>query len=424
MEGGPVHGILGRDAELAEVKSFIGSGSGGPSALLLEGTAGIGKTTLWRAGVSFARARGHRVLSCRAAEAEARLSYAALGDLFDFELPDLPAPQRRALDAALLRAEAEGAPPDQRAVSVASLGVLRALAASAPVIVAIDDVQWLDAPSARVLAFVGSSSGGRATDPGGAARRFRRRPARPGSHRAGAEPAPGGHRPAARGGDDPPAARSHRGDLPRPVLLRLHRISGGTRCSPLRSPGRCPGRGPAGAWRTPARPRGPASAAGHPARRATVERRCWAPRRRRCGPSDRGSGGCGGRIEPGIDRHPEGRGGGHPAAGRRPDRVHPPAPGVDLPLVQGRCEQALQEAGEDAGTRTALLEHLAWVGIYRGDLGFAAKHARASQQWARRTTHPAIRAESLSTFAMVEFLSGRVEPVRRPACREASNHPA
>lgn len=50
--------------------------------------------------------------------------------------------------------EVEGAPPDQRAVSVASLGVLRALAASGPVVVAIDDVQWLDAPTARVLAFV------------------------------------------------------------------------------------------------------------------------------------------------------------------------------------------------------------------------------------------------------------------------------
>jgi Cdc6-like AAA superfamily ATPase len=137
----PVHGILGRDAELAQVKSFLGSVSGGPSALILEGAAGIGKTTLWHAGVSSARARGHRVLSCRVAESEARLSYAALGDLFDFELPDLPAPQKRALDAALLRAEVEGAPPDQRAVSIASLGVVRALAASGPVIIAIDDVQ-------------------------------------------------------------------------------------------------------------------------------------------------------------------------------------------------------------------------------------------------------------------------------------------
>jgi tetratricopeptide (TPR) repeat protein len=80
---------------------------------------------------------------------------------------------------------------------------------------------------------------------------------------------------------------------------------------------------------------------------------------------------------------------------------------LDMPRVQGLSEQALQEAGEDAGTRAALLEHLAWVGIYRGDLGFAAERARASQQWARRTTHPAIRAESLSTFAMVEFLLGR-----------------
>lgn len=150
----PGHGIVGREGELARVQSFIGSVSEGPSALLLEGAAGIGKTTLWHAGVSIARTRGLRVLSCRAAASEARLSYAALGDLFDFELPDLPAPQRRAMDAALLRAEVEGAPPDQRAVSVASLGVLRALATSGPVIVAIDDVQWLDAPSARVLAFV------------------------------------------------------------------------------------------------------------------------------------------------------------------------------------------------------------------------------------------------------------------------------
>jgi len=84
----PVHGILGRDAELAQVTHFIGSVSGGPSALILEGAAGIGKTTLWHAGVSFARARGHRVLSCRAAESEARLSYAALGDLFDFRAED------------------------------------------------------------------------------------------------------------------------------------------------------------------------------------------------------------------------------------------------------------------------------------------------------------------------------------------------
>jgi predicted ATPase len=151
--GGPVEGILGREAEIAEITRFIESTPDGPSALILGGAAGIGKTTLWNAGVALAVETGHQVLACRAAESEARLSYAALGDLLEVELPELPGPQRRALDAALLRAEVEGSPPDQRAVSLATLGVLRALATSGPVIVAIDDVQWLDAASVRVLSF-------------------------------------------------------------------------------------------------------------------------------------------------------------------------------------------------------------------------------------------------------------------------------
>jgi Cdc6-like AAA superfamily ATPase len=53
----PGHGIVGREGELARVRSFVGSVSEGPSALLLEGAAGIGKTTLWRAGVSLAGSR-------------------------------------------------------------------------------------------------------------------------------------------------------------------------------------------------------------------------------------------------------------------------------------------------------------------------------------------------------------------------------
>jgi DNA-binding CsgD family transcriptional regulator len=80
---------------------------------------------------------------------------------------------------------------------------------------------------------------------------------------------------------------------------------------------------------------------------------------------------------------------------------------LDLPRVQGLSEQALQEAGDAADIRAAIHEHLAWVGIYRGDLAFAAEHATASRRWARQVTDPAIRAESLSTFAMVEFLTGR-----------------
>jgi DNA-binding CsgD family transcriptional regulator len=80
---------------------------------------------------------------------------------------------------------------------------------------------------------------------------------------------------------------------------------------------------------------------------------------------------------------------------------------LDMRRVQGLSEQALREAGDDAAIRAAILEHLAWVGIYRGDLAFAAEHARASRQWARRVDDPAVRGDSLSTFAMVEFLLGR-----------------
>jgi hypothetical protein len=97
------------------------------------------------------------VLSCRPNESEAKLSFAALGDLLegvaDESLEGLPPPQRAALEVALLRREATGSLPDQRAISSAFSGTLLALAAATPTLLAIDDPQWLDAPSARVLEF-------------------------------------------------------------------------------------------------------------------------------------------------------------------------------------------------------------------------------------------------------------------------------
>jgi predicted ATPase len=97
------------------------------------------------------------VLSCRPAESEARLSFAALGDLLDGlldrVLPRLPAPQRRALEVALLLEAPVGSPSGQRAVCVAFLAVLRHLSESGPVVLAVDDLQWLDDPSARVVEF-------------------------------------------------------------------------------------------------------------------------------------------------------------------------------------------------------------------------------------------------------------------------------
>src|SRR5437773_9200181 len=129
-----------------------------PCAVVLTGSAGIGKTTLWSAGVAEARQLGRIVLLTRAAESEARVSYAALGDLLagvpEATFDELSPPLRRALDRALLRTDETGGAPDPRAVSLAVGRVLRALAASGPVVIAVDDVQWLDRPSARVLSFV------------------------------------------------------------------------------------------------------------------------------------------------------------------------------------------------------------------------------------------------------------------------------
>ena len=69
-------------------------------------------------------------------------------------MAELPAPQRHALDVALLRAEPQGEGPLQRAIGMGLLGLLRTLAEAAPTLVAIDDTHWLDAASESALAFV------------------------------------------------------------------------------------------------------------------------------------------------------------------------------------------------------------------------------------------------------------------------------
>jgi hypothetical protein len=148
--------VLGRDEELGRLARFLDGDF--QAALVLAGEAGIGKTTVWRAGLQQARERGVRVLVCRPAESEARLSFAGLVDLLEPVLGEvlgaLPSVQRRALEASLLLSEEERPPPDQRTISTACLGVLRRLAEDGRVLVAVDDVQWLDPPTALVLEFV------------------------------------------------------------------------------------------------------------------------------------------------------------------------------------------------------------------------------------------------------------------------------
>jgi DNA-binding CsgD family transcriptional regulator len=149
--------VIGRQEELEALDGFLRSLETGPAVVVLVGDAGVGKTTLWRAGVGAARRIGYRALETRPAAAEARLAFAGLGDLLGQRLDDLldalPPPQADALRVALLLERPRGVPPDERAVAFAFLSALRLYAEESPVLLAVDDVQWLDSASVAVLAF-------------------------------------------------------------------------------------------------------------------------------------------------------------------------------------------------------------------------------------------------------------------------------
>src|SRR4051794_11856918 len=136
-------GLVGRDEELAAISALLAERR--PGGLLLSGEPGIGKTVLWEAGVAEARAVGWTVLEHRSAQAEAGLAFAGLSDLVGPVVDDiagaLVAPRRRALEVALLLAEPGDAPPDSLAIGLAMRDALRLLARSAPVLIALDDMQ-------------------------------------------------------------------------------------------------------------------------------------------------------------------------------------------------------------------------------------------------------------------------------------------
>jgi DNA-binding CsgD family transcriptional regulator len=149
--------IVGREEELSSLQAFADDARVGPVTLVLEGVAGIGKSTLWEAGVEHARAQGLTVLSSRPAEAERALGHAGLVDLLEGVVVDalsaLLTPRRRALQVALLREEASGDPVDHRTLAVAVRDVLQLLSERGPILIAVDDVQWLDPSSSRALTF-------------------------------------------------------------------------------------------------------------------------------------------------------------------------------------------------------------------------------------------------------------------------------
>ncbi len=139
---------VGRDTEREQIARFVAAATAGRGVLVLEGPAGIGKTTLFHHALDLADRAGMRILRATPAEGETGLAFAGLTDLLadvdDADLDALHPPRRDALRAATLRdLPADGA-LDDRAVGAGMVSLLDALSASHPVLVAVDDEQWLD----------------------------------------------------------------------------------------------------------------------------------------------------------------------------------------------------------------------------------------------------------------------------------------
>jgi DNA-binding NarL/FixJ family response regulator len=149
--------MVGRDAEIDALRRFVDGAGARPCGLFLLGPAGIGKTRLWEEGVAIARAQGVRTLTSRATSSDAQFALAGIGDLLRESAPavleQLPVPQRRALAVALLLEEPGPRPLDHAAVAASFLAALGLLSRAQPLLVAVDDAQWLDPASRAVLAF-------------------------------------------------------------------------------------------------------------------------------------------------------------------------------------------------------------------------------------------------------------------------------
>lgn len=155
--GGRSSPLLGREDDLAVFDAVLDRLVDGPVVVEYFGDPGIGKTAIWSEAVRRASVRGLRVVSSRPGSGETGLGYAGLADMLEgldpFDAP-LTDEQRGALEAAVFR----GVPvrkgrSNPRLIGVAFARTLAWAAQQAPVVLAIDDAQWLDRASLAAIRF-------------------------------------------------------------------------------------------------------------------------------------------------------------------------------------------------------------------------------------------------------------------------------
>lgn len=223
---------VARSREMVAVGEFLAGAAVQPSALVVEGEPGIGKTTVLQAVVERGRHLVFQVLEAHPAEAESVLAYAAVGDLLagidDLFWAQLPRVQRLALDRVMLRDDSGGPAIDQRAVAAGFLTLVQILAERGQLLLVIDDVQWLDPSSARVVAFAARRLNGKVgillavrSEPNAGARPDWLQLPRPdGIHRIRIQPL-------SLGGLHAVVSERLGRSFPRPVMTRIAEVSGG-----------------------------------------------------------------------------------------------------------------------------------------------------------------------------------------------------
>ncbi|MCC6619569.1 MAG: AAA family ATPase [Chloroflexi bacterium] len=153
----PTNEVVGRGPAISAVRSWYDARR--PVMLVIDGPAGLGKTTVWRVAVAELERAGARVLASEPTEAESRLSFLGLADLlapdYDAIAALLPPPQAVALALALRLEEGRGRILDETAVARGALAATRLLARQhGSLVLAIDDLRWLDPPTLAVITYI------------------------------------------------------------------------------------------------------------------------------------------------------------------------------------------------------------------------------------------------------------------------------
>ncbi|MGV9915408.1 helix-turn-helix transcriptional regulator [Streptomyces tendae] len=146
--------MVGREREQRALADFVTAPGG--RALLLRGDAGVGKSTLLHHVVELANGHHHQVIRTAGVEAESELPFAGLHQILYpllSHIDSLDDMHRRIFDVVF--GGEESPPPSVMTLGIAVLDLLLLAASEQPLMLVLDDGQWLDTSSTEVCGFIG-----------------------------------------------------------------------------------------------------------------------------------------------------------------------------------------------------------------------------------------------------------------------------